>query len=150
MERLNYYDVNIKFNRQSLKEVWEILKEYNKIDKIPEKYIWLIEDNMDKDYVFFVDNFETTMLSEDTKKILTFLYTDFLSTSEERIVLKKLEKIQYEEKQQKLREKFKSEMQVYSMQKQNTNKLENENNLISYEIIKKRRIELENNNIVVN
>ena len=99
MERVNYYNKNIKFDRKALTEVYEILKEYEEvIDEIPEKYLWVIEDNMDKDYVFIIDDFETIELRKDTKKIITYLYTNFLSTSEERSVLKQLEKIQYEER----------------------------------------------------
>ena len=99
MERISYYNKNIKFDRKALTEVYEILKEYEEgIDEIPEKYLWVIEDNMDKDYVFIIDYFETIELRKDTKKIITYLYTNFLSTSEERSVLKQLEKIQYEER----------------------------------------------------
>ena len=99
MERVSYYNKNIKFDRKALTEVYEILKEYEEgIDEIPEKYLWVIEDNMDKDYVFIIDDFETIKLRKDTKKIITYLYTNFLSTPEERNVLKQLEKIQYEER----------------------------------------------------
>ena len=52
----------------------------------------------EKDYVFSIDDFETIELRKDTKKIITYLYTNFLSTPEERNVLKQLEKIQYEER----------------------------------------------------
>ena len=99
MERVSYYNKNIKFDRKALTEVYEILKEYEEgIEEIPEKYLWVIEDNMDKDYVFIIDDFETIELRKDTKKIITYLYTNFLSTPEERSVLKQLEKIQYEER----------------------------------------------------
>ena len=99
MERISYYNKNIKFDRKALTEVYEILKEYEEgIDEMPEKYLWVIEDNMDKDYVFIIDDFETIELRKDTKKIITYLYTNFLSTPEERNVLKQLEKIQYEER----------------------------------------------------
>ena len=48
---INYYDKNIKFNRQALKEVYEI-NDYDEEDlkRIPEKLIRVIKDNMDKDY----------------------------------------------------------------------------------------------------
>jgi len=99
MNRLNYYNPNTRFDRKALTEVWKILNEYEEgIDDIPEKYLWVIEDNMDKDYVFIIDNFDTAVLRKDTKKIITYLYTNFLSTPEEKVVLKKLEEIQYKEK----------------------------------------------------
>ena len=99
MERVNYYNPNIKFNRKALTEVYEILKAYEEdTDEIPEKYMWVIEDNMDKDYIFIVDDLDIASLREDTKEIITYLYTNFLSNEKERIVLKQLEKIQYKEK----------------------------------------------------
>lgn len=99
MERLNYYNPTIKFDRKVLTEVWEILNEYEEgLKEIPKKYLWVIEDNMDKDYVFIIDDFDTAVLRKDTKKIITYFYTNFLSTPEEKVVLKKLEEIQYKEK----------------------------------------------------
>ena len=102
MNRLNYYNPNTRFDRKALTEVWEILNKYEEgIEEIPEKYLWVIEDNMDKDYVFVIDDFDTTILRKDTKRIITYLYTNFLSTPEEKVVLKKLEEIQYKEKIEK-------------------------------------------------
>ena len=99
MERISYYDPNTKLDRKALKEVWEILSEYGEeINRIPEKYLYVIEDNMDKDYDFELDELDTSLLSKETKRIITYLYTDFLSTPEERDVLKKLESIQYNNK----------------------------------------------------
>lgn len=106
MERLNYYNTTIKFDRKALTEVWEILNEYEEgLKEIPEKYLWVIEDNMDKDYVFDIDDFDTVVLRKDTKKIITYLYTNFLSTPEEKVVLKKLEEIQHKEKIEKEKNK---------------------------------------------
>ncbi len=100
MERISYYNKNIKVNRKALTEVYEILQAYeDDIDEIPEKYMYVIKDNMDKDYIFSTEDLENIELLEDTKKILTYLYTNFLSTPEERTVLKQIEKIQYEKAQ---------------------------------------------------
>ena len=101
MERISYYNQNIRVNRKALTEVYEILQAYeDDIDEIPEKYMYVIEDNMDKDYIFSTDDLENIELLEDTKKILTYLYTNFLSTPEERTVLKQIEKMQYEKAQE--------------------------------------------------
>ena len=116
MNRLNYYNPNTRFDRKALTEVWEILNEYEEgIDKIPEKYLWVIEDNMDKDYIFVIDDFDTTVLRKDTKKIITYLYTNFLSTPEEKNVLKKLEEIQYKEKLEKENNKSQEAEVKYSV-----------------------------------
>ena len=66
MERISYYNKNIKFNRQALTEVYEILQEYeDDISEIPEKYMYVIEDNMDKDYIFSTEDLEDIELLED-------------------------------------------------------------------------------------
>lgn len=94
----NYYDKNIKFNRQALKEVYEIINDYDEEDlkRIPEKIMRVIEDNMDSEYDFDIDNLENIDLLPDTKKIITYLYTEFIAQGEERELLKQIEKIQYD------------------------------------------------------
>jgi len=103
MERLNYYDKEITLDRQALKQAYEIINaDEEMVEKIPNKLRWIISDNMDKSYDFDVfDVDEASELKEDTRKILTFLYTNYLSTEEERKVLKQLEKLQYEKKHSK-------------------------------------------------
>lgn len=151
MERVNYYNKNIKFDRKALMEVYEILKEYEeKIDEIPEIYLYVIEDNMDKDYSFNIDNIETAELREDTKKILTYLYTNFLSTQEERIVLKQLEKIQSKQQKDKIKNQNQdSQFTIFN----NKNTIENGNieqkikdNINNYVIGKKNNDKVNKNN----
>lgn len=98
IERDNYYCKSINIDRKALSEVYRILEQYDKKDKIPNKYMWVIEDNMDKEYLDEIDNIFSQTLREDTKKVITYIYTNFLSTSEERENLKALEKIQHEQK----------------------------------------------------
>ena len=95
---INYYDKNIKFNRQALKEVYEIINDYDEEDlkRIPEKIMKVIEDNMDNEYVFDIDNLDNIDLLPDTKRILTYLYTEFIAQGEERDLLKQIEKVQYD------------------------------------------------------
>ena len=108
MERANYYVENIKFDRNALAEVWEILKNYEDgIDKIPNEYIWLIEDNMNKNYIVVLNN--ASNLKDDTKKIITFLYTKFLASNEEKTVLEQLAKLQYNKKIEKTQSKMQYE-----------------------------------------
>ena len=63
--------------------------------KIPDKIIKNIENRMDKTYEFYIEeeDIETAELLEDTEKILSVLYTDYLSTPEEREVILNKEKI---------------------------------------------------------
>ena len=95
IERDNYYCKNINIDRKALSEVYMILEQYNEKDKIPKKYLWVIEDNMDREYLHKIDDVFSQILMEDTKKIITYIYTNFLSTPEERENLKALEKIQH-------------------------------------------------------
>lgn len=96
IERDNYYCKNINIDRKALSEVYMILEQYNEKDKIPNKYLWVIEDNMDREYLHKIDDIFSQILMEDTKKIITYIYTNFLSTPEERENLKALERIQHE------------------------------------------------------
>lgn len=137
MERISYYNKNIKVNRKALTEVYEILQEYeDDIDEIPEKYMYVIEDNMDRDYIFSTEDLENIELLEDTKKILTYLYTNFLSTPEERTILKQLEKIQYEKSQ----EQNKISSNVLERKHIKTNNEQQENIDLHPAVVKKENI----------
>lgn len=119
MERLNYYNPNIKCDRRALTEVYEILEDFeNAREVIPEKYYYVIEDNMDKEYEFDIEEVECKNLREDTKRIITYLYTYFLGTTEEREVLQKLEKIQ------SVKKKKEDEISFYKNQESYSEKLE--------------------------
>lgn len=72
--------------------------------KIPEKIIRNIESKSDKNYNFYIKDkdFEHAELLEDTEKILSVLYTDYLATEKEKMVIKNKEKIIAERKKVKL------------------------------------------------
>lgn len=93
------YIKNIKYDRKALTEVYEITNLYTNTRKrmIPKIIIDIIKDNRDSSYKFDVTKLEETELMVDTKKILTYLYTNFLSNQLEREKIKEAEKIQYEE-----------------------------------------------------
>ena len=62
--------------------------------KIPNEIIKNIESKMDTNYEFYIDDdIDDAELLEDTEKILSVLYTDYLATDEERDIIKKKEKI---------------------------------------------------------
>ena len=138
---INYYNPNIKFDRKALKEVWVILNEYGEeINKIPLNYLALIEDNMDKQYEFSLEKLDTSILREDTKRIITFLYTDYLSTPEERTVLKQLEEIQYKNKL----EKEKAEHAKNELEKNKSQEITNNDSIFNKNLDEKKRIPEEN------
>jgi hypothetical protein len=86
----------------------EILPEELK-KKIPEDFIDVIKNNMDTSYKFEIDteNIEEIDLLEDTEKILSVIYTDYLATEEERRIIKNKEKISFLKKEQKKKKQFK-------------------------------------------
>lgn len=64
-------------------------------NKIPKKILNNIKSRMDNEYEFFIDEdgIESAELLEDTEKILSVLYTDYLATEEEREIILNKEKI---------------------------------------------------------
>lgn len=63
--------------------------------KIPEKIMKNIQERMDINYEFYIyeEDIEDVELLEDTEKILSVLYTDYLSTDEERKIILNKERI---------------------------------------------------------
>lgn len=64
-------------------------------DKIPPQIVKNIKERMDKNYDFQIEeeDFESVELLEDTEKILSVLYTDYLATAEEKVVIKNKEEL---------------------------------------------------------
>lgn len=63
--------------------------------KIPQNIIKNIKEKMDNNYQFNIENkdVENIKLLEDTEKILSVLYTDYIATEYERKIIKAKEKI---------------------------------------------------------
>lgn len=84
-------------NKKAYTEAYFIINEMSEEmrSKIPDKIIKNIESRMDKTYEFYIDeeDIESAELLEDTEKILSVLYTDYLSTPEEREVILNKEKM---------------------------------------------------------
>lgn len=80
MESRAYTQVNYIINEMS-----EELR-----SKIPEEILKNIESKMDKSYEFYIEEneLEDVELLEDTEKILSVIYTDYLATDEERKAIK--------------------------------------------------------------
>ena len=85
------------FDRRALAEVYNILKllEKSKFDKIPQNLIDAIRYNMDFKYEFNYSNLEKNQLLDDTKKILSVIYIDYLASYEERDTIYKMENLKY-------------------------------------------------------
>lgn len=89
--------------------ILEMLSESEK-RKIPEKILIGIKNKMDKSYDFEVDeeNIEEIPLLEDTEKILSVIYTDYLATDEEKEVIKNKERICLMEKEKRKQKNYSS------------------------------------------
>ena len=62
-------------------------------NKIPKEIISMIEKRKDSSYNIDVENIEDLDLLEDTEKILSVIYTDYIATVEEKEIIKNKEKI---------------------------------------------------------
>ena len=62
-------------------------------NRIPKEIISMIEKRKDSSYNINVENIEDLKLLEDTEKILSVIYTDYIATVEEKEIIKNKEKI---------------------------------------------------------
>lgn len=62
-------------------------------NRIPKEIISMIEKRKDSSYNIDVENIEDLDLLEDTEKILSVIYTDYIATAEEKEIIKNKEKI---------------------------------------------------------
>lgn len=117
--------VNTNFDRRALAEVYNIIimLEKEKFDKIPVNVIKAIRNNMDEDYDVQWEEIEEGKMLEDTEKILSVLYTDYLATPEEKDIIMKLENFRYNNKYPLFKNKKDNEMpkeeQLIVLKKQN-------------------------------
>lgn len=83
---------NNYLDKRALAEVNEVLIRLNnsKYDKIPKDLINAIKFNMDNKYEVNYNNIQKGNMLPDTEKILATIYANYLSTSEERIVINRL------------------------------------------------------------
>ena len=89
--------------------------------KIPQRILKAIESQMDKTYEFYVDDddLENIELLEDTEKILSVIYTDYLATDEERKIIKNKERLCWAEEENNKSQMYSSDI---FKQKQDTYK----------------------------
>lgn len=95
--------------KKAFKEVYTVLDylEDESYNKIPKDVIATIEENMDKDYNFFIDEslpFNEQDLLEETKAILFNLYRDYIASTK---VKEKI--LEYQRQELCIKEKMKKE-----------------------------------------
>ena len=101
-----YDKMGEKMDSRAYTEAYYIIGEMSEgiRNKIPSKILNNIEEKMDKNYNFSIEDedFENAELLEDTEKILAVLYTDYLASDEERMIIKNKERILENRKQEKV------------------------------------------------
>lgn len=82
---------------QAYSEVYYLISEMSEElrQKIPLNIINAIKEKMDKNYQFNIENddIEDLVLLEDTEKVLSVLYTDYIATEEEKAIIKNKERV---------------------------------------------------------
>ena len=118
--------VETSFDRKALAEVYNVLIMLDKenFDKIPKKMIEAIKNNMDIDYEVEWSEIEKGNLLEDTEKILSVLYTDYLATPEEKNIIMQLENLKYKDcypvfKNRVKKENINEEKELVEVRKEN-------------------------------
>ena len=84
-------------DRKALTEVYSIIKllEEDNFKKIPQNIVDAIRYNMDLKYEVDYSKLMDNELLEDTKKILSVLYIDYLASYEERDIIYKMENLKF-------------------------------------------------------
>lgn len=100
---------------KAYKELYEILKNIPKkdINKIPNEVLKMLEEKMDKNYKFKLQEnieFENQCLLRETKVLLAILYRDYWATEEEKEKIKQKWKSDIEKDEEEKRLKYNVEI----------------------------------------
>lgn len=93
------------------KEVYVILQNIDKkdYDLIPERFIKMLENNMNSTYNFELnsnEDFENKELLQETKTILTYLYVNYWGTEDEKVRIKQKFKQDIIKEEEEKRKKY--------------------------------------------
>ena len=64
-------------------------------EKIPQDFVDIIERNKDKKFEIQEKNIKDMILLNDTEKLLSVIYTDYIASEEEKVIIKNKEKMLY-------------------------------------------------------
>ena len=129
--------LNMENGKNSYTEVYTILQDLDdeEYNKIPPVLIKTLEENMNKDYEYEIDDdleLKDHKMLPETKAILFNLFRDYLATSEQK---QKIIKMQNEERtKNELKKQQKYETDIFKNKKveQQTNAIQEEKSLIKY------------------
>lgn len=77
------------------------------VKKIPKDIINYIRIKKNDDYISNIKEIKKIKLLDDTEKILSVLYTDYLATDEEKQIIKYKERFLLQKKEKEFKKKFK-------------------------------------------
>lgn len=129
--------LNMENSKNSYTEVYTILQDLDdeEYNKIPPVLIKTLEENMNKDYEYELDDdleLKDHKMLPETKAILFNLFRDYLATSQQK---QKIIKMQNEEKAKnelKKQQEFEIDMFKNKKVEQQTNAIQEEKSLIKY------------------
>lgn len=84
--------MNMDLDKKSLSEVYTVLSmlETDNFNKVPKDLIKAIKNNMDRNYKPSWDNLRNGNMLIETDKILATIYANYLSSTEEKIIINRL------------------------------------------------------------
>ena len=100
--------------------------------KIPQDFVDMIERNKDKEFMIQEKNIKDMILLDDTEKILSVIYTDYIASEEEKVIIKNKEKKLYLKEENK--EKYNKDV---FKNMESSKKTENENLSMVHKIEKR-------------
>ena len=86
---------------------------------IPQKLMSVIEKNKDNEYKIEVENIEDLDLLDDTQKILSVIYIDYIASDEEKLIIKNKERIINLKKEKEKKKKY--DINVFKTQNEDKN-----------------------------
>ncbi len=79
-------------------------------EKIPQNLINMIERDKDKNYEIKEVNVRDMILLNDTEKILSVIYTDYIANEEEQRIIKQKERLLRQKEEQEKRKEYNTEL----------------------------------------
>ena len=129
--------LNMENGKNSYTEVYTILQDLDdeEYNKIPPVLIKTLEENMNKDYEYELDDdleLKDHKMLPETKAILFNLFRDYLATSEQKQKIIKMQNEEREKNELKKQQKYETDIFKNKKVEQQANAIQEEKSLIKY------------------
>lgn len=129
--------LNMENGKNSYTEVYTILQDLDneEYNKIPPVLIKTLEENMNKDYEYELDDdleLKDHKMLPETKAILFNLFRDYLATSEQKQKIIKMQNEERAKNEQKKQQKYETDIFKNKKVEQQANAIQDEKSLIKY------------------